>query len=294
MRIILLIILIVITFSCKKGKQKENIVMPTELTSDEKRKVNFPEHSEFIKTLPPKENVWIFLLAGQSNMAGRGFVEPRDTVSNNRILSIDKNNNWIHAQEPLHFYEPPLTGLDCGLSFGREMLKYVADSISIALIPCAVGGSEIQQWIGDSIHRNVKLYSNFKQKVELAKKQGTIKGILWHQGENDAHTNLIPSYEEKLSILFSKFRTDIQNDSLPIIIGELGSFYTPPEEQEKWDSINKIIHSFSNISPNTYVINTQDLSSKSDNVHFNASSQRTMGIRFAEKFNKITSNSKSQ
>jgi len=30
-------------------------------------------------------------MAGQSNMAGRSNVEPEDTVSNKRILSINKN-----------------------------------------------------------------------------------------------------------------------------------------------------------------------------------------------------------
>ena len=34
------------------------------------------------KSTPPKEpgKLWLFLLAGQSNMAGRGAVEPADTI----------------------------------------------------------------------------------------------------------------------------------------------------------------------------------------------------------------------
>jgi len=33
-----------------------------------------------VERIPAKENVWVFMLAGQSNMAGRDFVEPQDTL----------------------------------------------------------------------------------------------------------------------------------------------------------------------------------------------------------------------
>ncbi|MEQ9303180.1 MAG: alpha/beta hydrolase fold domain-containing protein, partial [Marinoscillum sp.] len=38
------------------------------------RTLNFPKKEEFPENLPPKKDVWVFLMAGQSNMAGRGFV----------------------------------------------------------------------------------------------------------------------------------------------------------------------------------------------------------------------------
>src|SRR5262245_10495512 len=80
----------------------------------------FPKKVEMPAEIPVKQNVWVFILAGQSNMAGRGFVEPDDTVVVKRLLSIDKDGQLINAKEPLHFYEPNLTGLDCGYSFGME------------------------------------------------------------------------------------------------------------------------------------------------------------------------------
>ena len=125
------------------------------------RTEHFPKQSIKADKLPERHNLWVFILAGQSNMAGRGFVEPADTLPDPRILTITKDKQWILAKEPLHFYEPSLTGLDCGLSFGREMIKNLPDSVSIALIPCAVGGSKIQQWLGDSVYRNVQLLRNF-------------------------------------------------------------------------------------------------------------------------------------
>jgi hypothetical protein len=69
----------------------------------------------------------------------------------------------------LHFYENILTGLDCGLSFGNAIVKDAPARISVLLIPTAMGGSSISQWLGDSIHRDVKLLTNFKEKVVLGK-----------------------------------------------------------------------------------------------------------------------------
>ena len=122
-----------------------------------------------------KKKTWVFILAGQSNMAGRGAVEAEDSVTHPRIMMINKQGQIVPAKEPLHFYEPKMAGLDCGLSFANAMIKDCPDDVSILLIPAAVGGSNIRQWLGDSVHRGVKLLSNFKEKMALAKQYGTIK-----------------------------------------------------------------------------------------------------------------------
>ena len=244
---------------------------------------NFPKQHVRVDEMPARHNLWVFLLAGQSNMAGRGFVEPRDTLPEDRILTITKNKQWILAKEPLHFYEPELTGLDCGLSFCREMIKHVPDSVSIALIPCAVGGSSIQQWLGDSLHRTVQLLSNFKNNVDFAERYGMVKGVLWHQGESDSSPDLIVKYKRNLKKLISAFRHTVGHDGLPFFMGELGSF-ADPGRQRGWDSINNIIHEVAVQDENTFVIGTDDLETKGDNIHFNSEGQRSMGWRFARMF----------
>ena len=49
---------------------------------DDNRTEFFPKIEQKPNVIPDKENVWVFILAGQSNMAGRGKVEPIDTVPN--------------------------------------------------------------------------------------------------------------------------------------------------------------------------------------------------------------------
>lgn len=245
------------------------------------RATNFPKQAVKVMTPTSKQNVWVFFLAGQSNMAGRGLVEPRDTIADERILTINKEGHLIIAKEPLHWYEPERTGLDCGFSFGQSMIKKIPRDNYILLIPTAVGGSSISQWIGDSLYRNVKLLSNFREKVEIAKRYGTIKGILWHQGESDANDRDIPHYKEKLGELFRQFRSISGNNDLPVLLGELGSF---SKDREHFSLINKAIHDYSATDKNTTVISTGDLKDRGDSLHFNSKSQRIMGQRFAEAY----------
>ena len=255
----------------------------TGFAQNKDRTVNFPQTEEKVDKLPSKENLWIFIMAGQSNMAGRGFVEPQDTIPHPRVITINKNNEWVYAKEPLHFYEPDLAGLDSGLSFGKELAERTRDHITIALIPCAVGGSSVDQWLNDDLHRGVELLSNFKEKVDLAKQHGTIKGILWHQGESDAKPSLLPAYKEQLPMLFKTFREYIQNDSLPIMAIHLGLF-ADRNEQLRWDAINAVMNLMPYKDRNFYPISSEGLKHKGDSLHFNSRSQREMGKRFATQY----------
>ena len=241
----------------------------------------FPKQIELMTSQQEKDDIWVFIMAGQSNMAGRGIVEPKDTIDDKRILSINKEGQVIIAKEPLHFYEPERTGLDCGLSFAKALIKKIPDSISILLIPTAVGGSSISQWLNDSLYRNVKLFSNFLDKVEIGKQNGIIKGILWHQGESDANQKNISLYKQRLGLLLSKFRTAVGNHELPVLIGELGSF---SENPANFTLINKAIHEYAAEDRNSRIIPTKDLKDKGDRLHFNSKGQRIMGKRFAEEY----------
>ncbi|WP_339705782.1 sialate O-acetylesterase [uncultured Kriegella sp.] len=252
------------------------------------RTKNFPTTVTYVDQLPEAENLWIFLLTGQSNMAGRGFVEPQDTIANKRILTIDKAGQWIYAKEPLHFYEPKMAGLDCGLSFARHLLKDVPNNVTIAILPCAVGGSSIEQWLNDDTHRGVPLLTNFKSKVAIAKKKGTIKGVLWHQGESDANVERIPEYFENLDKLTQQFRQIIGIDTLPIILGQLGLYAEPNKKRRQWKTINKIIYDYAEKNAYIGVISSKGLNEKGDKVHFDGASQREMGKRFADEFLKTT------
>ncbi len=85
-------------------------------------------------------------------MAGRGTVEAQDTVINPHVFTLNKNNKWVPAQDPIHF-DKTIAGVGLGRSFGIEMAK-ANPGVNIGLIPCAVGGSPIDAWNTRSIFMN--------------------------------------------------------------------------------------------------------------------------------------------
>lgn len=197
-------------------------------------------------------------------------------------MALNKNNDWVFAKEPLHYYEPSRTGLDCGLSFGKKLSSLYGKEITIGLVPCAIGGSSIEQWLGDSTYRSVTLYSNLIKRAKDAAQHGIIKGILWHQGESNASASSYKNYQQKLETFFEKLRTDLGNKELSVYAGQLASFLNQATYPFS-NSVNNDLQAMSMNIKNFYVINTSDLAPLKDTLHFNSASQRLMGERFAKK-----------
>lgn len=265
-----IIILLLIVLSCTTPKN-----------SDKATTSIFPTTIEKVTAVPGRNHFYIFLMAGQSNMAGRGIIEAGDTAASPLILTLDKKNEWVYAKEPLHYYEPGRTGLDCGLSFAKELSKKYGKAITIGLVPCAIGGSSIEQWMNDATYRGVTLYSNFLQKAKIAAQSGTIKGLLWHQGESNTGEKSHIRYKQKLEQFFSKLRQDLNEPGLPIYMGSLGSYLTKYSFPFT-DEVNRDIKELSETEKNMYLIKTSDFTHLADTIHFDSRSQRKMGKRFAK------------
>jgi Carbohydrate esterase, sialic acid-specific acetylesterase len=62
--------------------------------------------------LPAKEKFHLFLLVGQSNMAGRGPMTDADQIPHERVLMLNQAGAWVPAADPLHFVDllPALKG----------------------------------------------------------------------------------------------------------------------------------------------------------------------------------------
>ncbi|MDR3217760.1 MAG: hypothetical protein LBU22_02060 [Dysgonamonadaceae bacterium] len=229
-----------------------------------------------------KENFHLYLLAGQSNMAGRGIVEPQDTVGNPRILKLNRNGEWEIAREPLHF-DKSGAGVGPGLAFARELLTAADDNVVIGLIPCAAGGSGIDIWLNDLFWEQTKSvpYNNAVLRTKLAMKSGVLKGILWHQGEADCGAKKSEVYAEKLIALVKKLSLELNTPNVPFIAGEL------PEFQSCSENFNPVLHQVKSFVKNYDVASGKGLTSNPDNIHLDAASARKLGIRYAEKLKQI-------
>ncbi len=231
----------------------------------------------------PDSNFHLYLLAGQSNMAGRGEISGKyKDEGNPRVYMLNKNNEWIEAKNPLHFDKPSMTGVGPGLSFGIEMAKANPD-VKIGLVPCGVGGTSINSWEPGGYDKATKTnpYDDAVKRIEEAMKSGVFKGVIWHQGESDSSPTAAAAYFPKLTKLIERFRDITREPELPFIAGELGRF------KEQYSTINAVLHQLPDSIKNTGVASSKGLDHKGDVTHFDSPSAEKLGKRFAKKMNKL-------
>lgn len=228
--------------------------------------------------LPVKEKLHIYLLMGQSNMAGRGKLGPEDKTPHPRVLMFTPDNQWQPAVEPITHDKPAMLGVGPALAFGKAMAER-NPGVTIGLVSCAVGGTPLKRWEpgGD-------LYSNAVQRARLALRDGTLKGILWHQGESDsgaaANAN---SYGERLGKMVQAIRADLAAPNLPFVAGQIGEFLydRSPGHSPYARVVNEAIAKLPEQIPAAGCAPSQGLKDKGDALHFDAVSQREFGRRYA-------------
>ena len=143
-----------------------------------------PVFAEDVK-LPEKSKFKLVLLIGQSNMAGRGFVEEADKVPHPRVVMLDKNNKWVPAVDPVH-YDKRRAGVGLCRTFANMLAEDNHDCV-IGLIPAACGGSSLIHWKPGVYFKPTKSnpYDDAVNRAKHAMQQGTLTAILFHQGEAD-------------------------------------------------------------------------------------------------------------
>jgi hypothetical protein len=238
-------------------------------------------------TLPPKDKLHLFLLVGQSNMAGRGTVEPEDQKVHDRVLMLGKAETWTHAVDPMH-WDKPSAGVGLGRTFGREIAEASPD-IVVGLIPCAVGGSPIDVWQPGAFYAPTKSHpwDDALRRAKTALKDGTLKGILWHQGESDCKPELAAAYEAKLHDLIQRLRKELDAPEVPFIVGQMGFFDDVP-----WTPEMKLVDEAHRNLPkkvkNTFYVGSEGLKHKGDKIHFDSPSFREFGKRYAAAWTLVT------
>ncbi|WP_077923116.1 sialate O-acetylesterase [Spirosoma sp. 209] len=227
-----------------------------------------------------RANFHLYVLAGQSNMAGRGKVDTLDKTPHPRVWMLNKANQWVPATEPMHFDKPAVVGVGPGLAFGKLMAEQNPNAF-IGLIPTAVGGSAIDAWTPGGYHEQTKNYPYDEaiKRVQLAQQAGTVHGILWHQGESDSKPDLAAGYEAKLTELIGRFRQAFGSPDVPVVVGTLGDFYL--SKNPAATQINATLSNLPNRLSRVAFADASGLTDGGDATHFNAESARELGRRYA-------------
>lgn len=232
----------------------------------------------------PDPPLCLFLLAGQSNMAGRGEVAASDRTPHPRVFAVRADVPWGPASEPLHFDKPDIVGVGPGFAFGKALAEEFPD-IRIGLIPAAVGGSSIRAWRPHAIHEQTGAYpwddALYRTWRTLATTGGELRGIIWHQGESDTG-DFADEYEDALVDLVGRFRAEFDEPNLPFVAGELAEFYMENRNREGGEAINRAIRAAVERLDRAAVVSLEGATAKPDGIHFDAKSGRALGERYAE------------
>jgi len=222
-----------------------------------------------------------FLMAGQSNIAGRGFLKDVAPIYDEHIKML-RNGRWQTMVEPIN-YDRPNAGIGLSASFAAAWRMKNKTEV-IGLIPCAEGGSGLDDWAIDGL-----LFEHAVLQAKLAQKTSKLDGILWHQGENDSTPDSANIYGEKLSKIVKAFRSELNLPNLPIIMGGLGNYLTEGIYGmyfSAYETVNKSLQDFAHSNHDCYFVTASGLTSNPDYIHIDAASQRIFGIRYFEAFNK--------
>ena len=227
----------------------------------------------------PDQKFDIYILMGQSNMAGRGpITDLTKDEHNDRVFMFTKDMQWTVARHPLHFDKPKVAGVGPGLTFGIEMAK-AYPLVKIGLIPCAVGGTPIEHWEPGAYDAATKThpYDDAVERIKAAMKYGTIKGVIWHQGEANSNIEKSKIYIAQLAELIQRVRQLVGNPTLPFIAGELGRY------RSVYANINGELAKLPTTVPYTAVASSEGLVHKGDTTHFDGASAQELGRRYAAK-----------
>ena len=226
------------------------------------------------------------LIIGQSNMAGRGFTDEVEPIDNENLFVL-RNGRWRAMYRPVN-PDRVFSGVNLAESFADLYSR--EHGVSVGIIPCADGGTCLDQWRVGGL-----LFDHACYMAELASRTSTIAAVLWHQGESDSTAERYPHYREKLAVIFKAFRDRLGLHDVPFILGGLSDDLLLSEKAAKfthYDKVNEALISYAEQTPMTGFVSAEGLATNPDKIHFSAAALREFGVRYYTEFLRLEDKSK--
>lgn len=251
----------------------------------------------------------VFIGIGQSNMQGAAGIDAEDKAGiSDRLWHLPTCNFNGTDRKPDTFRKaiPPLHEGLCPLDyFGRVMTAEFPQD-TIVLINVSVGGTKIQLFDRDSCDtyannpKHPKWFKDFLKRYNFKPRQrlleatrfamskgGSIEGILLHQGESNNGDTAWPAMVAKI---YKELLDDLQlkEENVPLIAGEVVSAGVGGACGA---TMNPIINKLPELIANCAVASSEGLpvyTTDKMNVHFNTVGMRTLGLRYAQAYLKLT------
>uniref|UniRef100_A0ACD5U387 Uncharacterized protein n=1 Tax=Avena sativa TaxID=4498 RepID=A0ACD5U387_AVESA len=234
----------------------------------------------------PPSNKLIFILAGQSNMAGRGgvvgthwdgLVPSPDCSPSPSVLRLSPSLRWEQAREPLHqgIDGNRTCGVGPGMAFANALLRSGAGAGQVlGLVPCAVGGTRMAEWA-----RGSELYADMVRRARVALETGgRIGAVLWYQGESDTVRWADASeYGRRMGMLVRELRADLAMPHLLLIqvglASGLGQYTEVVREAQKTLKLR-----------NVRFVDAMGLPFQDGHLHLNTQAQVQLGHMLAQSY----------
>ena len=230
----------------------------------------------------------VYLLLGQSNMAGRGTMLSTDTTNViEGVWLLNAEGEPESAVAPLNRYSTIRKDLSIqqicpGDSFSAAM--HDATGRKILLVVNARGGSSLEQWMPSN--SSTSFFEDAVTRARQASEYGDVKAILWHQGESNS--NRTEHYLDSLSVFVSALRQALgdEDSSIPFVAGEIAQWH------KNAVPFNSMIAHISEYIPNSYCVSSAGCSQHGgkNDPHFSRDGQILLGKRYAEKVLEVFEN----
>ena len=237
----------------------------------------------------------VYLMIGQSNMAGRAGILSEDRGVMEGVFLLDEKGEIVPAQLPFNIYSTVRKQRSMqrfGLTnvFAREVHRYTGRKI--LLVVNARGETRISNWVksarqitfdkryGDDRElwgrQAPQLYNEAVRRTRQAMQYGKLKGIIWHQGEGDSMEPYVWDYVVHLEQLVSDLRADLGvGEDVPFVLGQVSTV------AKRADMINPELSKAARKIPNAYCVSSKACDTLHDNVHFSRDGYIKIGKRYA-------------
>jgi hypothetical protein len=221
----------------------------------------------------------VFMLMGQSNMAGVAPREASDANTDQRLKVLGGCNQpagqWNTVTNPPLNDCPGEKGwnlsnaVDPGIWFGKTLLARLPAGDTIGLVGTAESGESINTFVSGGSHHQMIL-----RKIGQAKTAPNARfaGVIFHQGESDSGQSTWPG---KVVQLYNEVKAAWGvNFDVPFILGELPAGGC-------CSGHNNLVHQAADMLPMGYWVSQQG-TGVMDQYHFDHASVILMGQRYGE------------
>lgn len=224
------------------------------------------------------------LCIGQSNMVGQGGTPY--TVANDLVANYTRAGNWAHMVDP---YDG--AGGSLVPAMGNHLVETLG--IPVGFIPAADSGSGLhapnpytnpphaatRYWMYYTTPSDTSTL--YGKAVTRAKAAGGVELAVWNQGETDGSILVAKEvYESDMKTLLSRLRTDLDNETLPIFLCQIGTHDTNISNDAAYTAIRSAQHDLDD-GVNFFLAATEMEFARKDTAHYTQPGLNEIGRRVA-------------